>query len=201
MLRINAYLLLGLLIPGLVHAEESSAQNYGVAIFAGGCFWCVESDFDKVPGVQKTISGYIGGHVKNPSYRQVAAKKTGHAEAVQITFDRRQVSYEKLLQVYWRSIDPTTPNRQFCDKGSPYRTAIFTLDERQHELALASRARLEKSKPFKAPIVTEITAAGEFYPAEEYHQDYYLKNPIRYKYYRYSCGRDQRLEKLWGPKT
>ncbi|TFZ05058.1 peptide-methionine (S)-S-oxide reductase [Ramlibacter rhizophilus] len=168
------------------------------ATFAGGCFWCVEADFDKVPGVLETVSGYTGGTVPNPSYEQVSGKGTGHAEVVQITYDPGKVSYEQLLQVFWRSIDPTTRDRQFCDVGSPYRTAIFAHGEEQLRAARESLRALEKSKPFDAPIVTEIERAGAFYPAEDYHQDYYLKNPVRYNYYRWRCGRDARLEELWG---
>jgi peptide-methionine (S)-S-oxide reductase len=165
---------------------------------AGGCFWCVEADFDKVPGVISTTSGYIGGTVANPSYQQVSNKATGHAEAVEIAFDPAKVSYERLLAIYWRSIDPTTKDRQFCDAGSPYRTAIFTHGPAQQAAALASRAALETSKPFKEPIVTTIEPAGTFYVAEDYHQDYHQKNPLRYKYYRNGCGRDARLQQLWG---
>jgi peptide-methionine (S)-S-oxide reductase len=168
------------------------------AIFAGGCFWCVESDFDKVPGVLSTTSGYIGGTTVNPTYDQVSAKKTGHAEAVQIVFDPAKVSYEKLVEHFWRTIDPTTKDRQFCDAGSPYRSAIFAVDAAQLATATASRAALEKSKPFKEPVVTEVLAASQFYAAEDYHQDYYKKNPVRYNYYRSSCGRDARLKQLWG---
>src|SRR5512134_1548165 len=168
------------------------------AIFAGGCFWCVESDFDKVPGVIATTSGYIGGPKRNPSYQEVSAGGTGHAEAVEIVYDPKQVSYEKLLEVFWRNIDPTVKNRQFCDVGSQYRSAIFYLDEEQKRIAEASRAALMKSKPFKGDVVTEIVPAGEFWPAEEYHQDYYKKNPLRYKFYRNGCGRDARLQELWG---
>jgi peptide-methionine (S)-S-oxide reductase len=171
------------------------------AIFAGGCFWCVEADFDKVPGVISTTSGYTGGTVANPTYEQVSSKHTGHAEAVQIVFDPAKVSYEKLLDYFWHTIDPTTKDRQFCDAGSPYRTAIFAGNEAQLKAAQASRTALEKSKPFKQPIVTEIVMAGAFYPAEEYHQDYYKKNPLRYQYYRGSCGRDDRLKELWGSKA
>ena len=164
------------------------------ATFAGGCFWCVEADFDKVDGVISTTSGYIGGRVANPSYEQVSSKSTGHAEAVEIVFDPAKVSYEQLLGKFWHSIDPTTKDRQFCDAGSPYRTAIFAHDEAQLAAAKVSLAALEKSKPFKEPI----ERAGPFYAAEEYHQDYYKKNPVRYKYYRTSCGRDTRLQELWG---
>ncbi len=187
----SAILLSLLTLPTISHASET-------AIFAGGCFWCVESDFDKVEGVISTTSGYIGGHVENPTYRQVSGGGTGHTEAVAIEFDPQKVSYETLLGVFWRNIDPTVKDQQFCDHGSQYRSGIFYLDETQKQLAEKSVAELEKTKPFKAPIVTEITRAGTFYPAEAYHQDYYQKNPVRYKYYRWGCGRDQRLETLWG---
>lgn len=168
------------------------------ATFAGGCFWCVEADFDKVPGVKSTVSGYIGGKVANPSYEQVAGKGTGHAEAVEVVYDPKVVSYEQLLEYFWRTIDPTTKDRQFCDAGSPYRTGIFVHDAQQLAAAQASKAALEKSKPFKEPIVTEISMATVFYAAEGYHQDYYRTNPVRYKYYRNGCGRDERLKQLWG---
>jgi peptide-methionine (S)-S-oxide reductase len=171
------------------------------ATFAGGCFWCVESDFDKVPGVISTTSGYIGGTVANPSYEQVAGKVTGHAEAVEIVYDPRKVSYTQLLAHYWRTTDPTVKDRQFCDVGSPYRPAIFVHGEEQRQAAEASRAALEKTKPFQAPIVTEIVPASTFYRAKEYHQDYYIKNPLRYRYYRTSCGRDARLKQLWGEQA
>ena len=177
---------------------QQNAQATARATFAGGCFWCVESDFDKVPGVLSTTSGYTGGSVANPTYQQVSAKTTGHAEAVQIVFDPAKVSYEQLLAKFWTSIDPTTRDRQFCDIGTPYRTAIFTHDAAQLEAARKSLADLEKSKPFKEPIVTQIVPASAFYAAEDYHQDYYKKNPVRYSYYRQSCGRDARLQQLWG---
>jgi peptide-methionine (S)-S-oxide reductase len=184
--------------PAQTKPTASSPAVTAKATFAGGCFWCVESDFDKLPGVISTTSGYTGGTVANPSYEQVSAKHTGHAEAVEIVYDPARVSYEQLLQHYWHNIDPTTRDRQFCDVGSPYRTVIFTHDAAQMQAALASRAALEKSRPFKEPIVTEIVAAGPFYAAEDYHQDYYKKNPVRYKFYRTSCGRDARLHELWG---
>jgi peptide-methionine (S)-S-oxide reductase len=190
-----------LLVWGVLAGTGALAQTPtapSVATFAGGCFWCVEADFDKVPGVISTTSGYIGGTVANPTYNQVSAGTTGHAEAVQIVFDATRVSYPQLLEKFWRSIDPTTNDAQFCDKGTPYRSAIFTHDAAQASAAKASLAALEKSKPFAAPVVTQIEVAGPFYKAEDYHQDYYKKNPIRYKYYRTSCGRDQRLEQLWG---
>ena len=179
-------------------APAASTATTAKAIFAGGCFWCVESDFDKVPGVISTTSGYTGGKTINPTYEQVSSHTTGHAEAVQVVYDPAKVSYEKLVEYYWRSIDPTVKDQQFCDHGTPYRTAIFAQNAEQLKIAMASRAALEKTKPFKEPIVTEIVLAGAFYPAEEYHQDYYKKNPIRYQYYRNSCGRDARVKQLWG---
>lgn len=171
-----------------------------IAIFAGGCFWCVESDFDKIPGVLETVSGYIGGHQKKPTYKQVSAGTTGHTEAVQIKFDPNVISYRKLVDYFWKTIDPTTPNRQFCDYGSQYRTGIFYTSAQQQQEAKASKNNIKINKPFAEDIVTEITAATTFYPAEAYHQDYYKKNPLRYKFYRYNCGRDRRLEQLWGGK-
>ena len=168
------------------------------AIFAGGCFWCMEPPYDKLDGVISTTSGYIGGKVKNPTYEQVTTGSTGHTEAVQVVYDPQKVSYEKLLEVFWRNIDPTVKDQQFCDVGSQYRSGIFYLDDGQKRLAELSKAAIDKSKPFKAAIVTEITRATEFYPAEEYHQDFYQKNPVRYKFYRNGCGRDARLQQLWG---
>ena len=181
--------------------STTASANTAKAVFAGGCFWCVESDFDKVAGVLSTTSGYTGGTVANPSYEQVSAKRTGHAEAVEIVYDPAKVSFEKLVEHFWRTIDPTTKDRQFCDAGSPYRTAIFAQNAEQLKIAQASKAALEKSKPFKEPIVTEVVQGGAFYPAEDYHQDYYKKNPVRYKYYRTSCGRDARLKQLWGEQA
>jgi peptide-methionine (S)-S-oxide reductase len=182
-------------------AQGTAPANTAKAIFAGGCFWCTEADFDKVPGVLTTTSGYIGGKVPNPTYQQVTTKTTGHAEAVEIVFDPARVSYEQLLEHYWRTIDPTTKDRQFCDSGSPYRSAIFALDAAQLKAAQASLAALEKNKPFPEPIVTQIALAGPFYAAEDYHQDYYKKNPLRYQYYRSGCGRDARLKQLWGKQA
>ncbi len=189
--------------PAAASSSQSVAPSpqpapTATATFAGGCFWCVESDFDKVPGVISTTSGYTGGTVPNPTYEQVSAKHTGHAEAVEIVYDPAKVSYPQLLTHFWHSIDPTTKDRQFCDVGTPYRTAIFAHGAEQLKAAQASRDALEKTKPFPEPIVTEIVMAGPFYPAEAYHQDYYLKNPLRYRYYRLSCGRDSRLAQLWG---
>jgi peptide-methionine (S)-S-oxide reductase len=195
-----AHWLLGAVLALCLPWAAAQGSNSAKAIFAGGCFWCVEADFDKVPGVISTTSGYTGGTVPNPSYEQVSAKRTGHAEAVEITYDPHQVSYEQLVEKFWRSIDPTTKDSQFCDHGSPYRTAIFAHDATQLQAAKASLAALQKSKPFKDPIVTEIVMAGPFYVAEDYHQDYYKKNPLRYQYYRSSCGRDARLKQLWSDK-
>ena len=182
----------------LVFSVAGARAATDTAVFAGGCFWCVESDFDTLPGVISTTSGYTGGHVANPSYEQVSGKRTGHAEAVEVVFDPQKISYAQLVEFFWRSIDPTTKDRQFCDAGSPYRSEIFVRGTEQRAVAEASLAALEKSKPFEAPIVTEITDAGEFYAAEDYHQDYYRKNPLRYSYYRNGCGRDARVEELWG---
>lgn len=168
------------------------------AIFAGGCFWCMEPPYDKLDGVLATTSGYIGGKTRNPTYEQVSSGATGHTEVVQVEYDPKKVSYEKLLEVFWVNIDPTVKNRQFCDVGTQYRTGIFYTDDEQRRLAEASKAKVEATKPFKQPIVTEITAAAEFWPAEDYHQDYYKKNPVRYKFYRSGCGRDERLKELWG---
>ena len=178
--------------------QSSGSRPLEKATFAGGCFWCMESPFDKLEGVISVTAGYTGGEKKNPTYEEVSAGGTGHAEAVQIVFDPSRIGYEKLVDIFWRNIDPTVKDRQFCDVGNQYRSAIFYHNESQRELALKSRSALEKSKPFKEPIVTEITPATEFYPAEEYHQHYYKKNPIRYKYYRTTCGRDKRLKELWG---
>jgi len=171
------------------------------ATFAGGCFWCMEYPFDELDGVVSTTSGYVGGFKKNPTYQQVSAGKTGHTEAVQVVFDPEKVSYKKLLEVYWRNTDPTTANRQFCDVGSQYRPGVFYADETQKKLAEASKEQLQKNKPFEQKIVTEISPVGAFWAAESYHQDYYLKNPLRYRFYRYNCGRDKRLQQLWGSNS
>jgi peptide-methionine (S)-S-oxide reductase len=171
------------------------------ATFAGGCFWCMEPPYDKLDGVLSTTSGYTGGHQTDPTYKQVSAGTTGHTEAVRIVYDPQKISYQQLLDVFWKNIDPTTPDRQFCDTGSQYRSGIFYHDDNQKQAAEESLRKLKQTKPFPEPVVTEITAAGAFYPAEDYHQDYYQKNPLRYKYYRFACGRDKRLEQLWGDST
>lgn len=168
------------------------------ATFAGGCFWCMEPPFDKLQGVVSTTSGYIGGHTENPTYGQVSAGVTGHTEAVEVVYDPQQVSYAQLLDVFWKNIDPLTPDRQFCDRGSQYRAGIFYHNADQERLARASKRLLVESGRFDDPIVTEVAPATTFYPAEEYHQDYYQKNPLRYRVYRFGCGRDGRLKKVWG---
>ncbi len=179
-------------------SSKAPAPQTAIATFAGGCFWCMEPPYDKLDGVISTISGYIGGHQKNPTYKSVSAGRSGHTEAVQVTYDPSRVSYEKLLQVFWRNIDPVAKDRQFCDSGSQYRSEIFYHDEQQERIARDSKETLDQDKPFDGEIATEISAASRFYPAEKYHQDYYKKNPLRYKGYRYSCGRDKRLKQLWG---
>lgn len=172
------------------------------ATFAGGCFWCMEPPYDKLDGVVSTTSGYAGGPEKNPTYEQVSSGTTGHAEVVQVVYDPNKVSYEKLLQVFWHNVDPLTPNAQFCDHGPQYRTAIFFHDAEQKRLAEASKRALEAGGKLPGPIVTQIAPLDDtFYPAEEYHQDYYVKNPLRYKLYRGNCGRDRRLEQLWGDQA
>ncbi len=186
-----------LLSPALSFAQAPAVKT-AKATFAGGCFWCMEPPYDKLPGVISTISGYMGGHLKNPTYEQISSGRTGHTEVVQVEYDPSKVSYEKLLQVFWVNIDPTVKNAQFCDHGSQYRSGVFYHDDEQRKFAEASKAALHKSKPFKAEIVTEITKAGAFYRAEDYHQNYYLNNPVRYKVYRNGCGRDARLQELWG---
>jgi len=196
----NLLVIFGLILTilGSTHECPAAAVKPEKATFTGGCFWCMEAPFDKLKGVISVTSGYTGGSVKNPTYEQVSAGNTGHAEAVQIIYDPAEISYSKLLDVLWHNIDPTVKDRQFCDNGHQYRSAIFYHNEEQHRAALQSKAALDKSKPFKEPVVTEIVPAGEFYPAEEYHQHYYKKNPLRYKYYRSGCGRDRRLKELWG---
>jgi peptide methionine sulfoxide reductase msrA/msrB len=176
-------------------------STFKVATFAGGCFWCTESDFEKVPGVVKVISGYTGGHKENPTYEEVSSGSTGHVEAIQVYYDPTKVTYTELLDYFWRRIDPTDSGGQFVDRGSQYRSVIFYHDEEQKKLAEKSKEDLSKSGKFDKPIVTEILKFTKFYPAEEYHQDYYKKNPIRYRYYRFASGRDQFLKKEWGDDT
>ena len=173
-------------------------DELATATFAGGCFWCVESDFDAVPGVVETISGYTGGTADSPTYKQVTAGGTGHREAVQIRYDPKQVSYERLLHIFWRSVDPTDGGGQFCDRGESYQSAIFVGNEEERRLAEASREMLEQSMVLDAPVVTPVETAGEFFPAEDYHQDYYTKNPVRSRFYRLRCGRDSQVRGVWG---
>jgi len=190
--------LMGLSVIIIASTNVMAATNLEKATFAGGCFWCMEHPFDEIPGVVSVTSGYTGGHKKNPTYEEVSAGGSGHAESVQIVYDPSKVTYERLLNVFWHNIDPTAKDRQFCDSGYQYRSAIFYHNDKQHRLALQSKVLLEKNKTFKEPVVTEVVQATEFYPAEDYHQHYYKKNPIRYKYYRSGCGRDQKLKELWG---
>ncbi|MFZ5503282.1 MAG: peptide-methionine (S)-S-oxide reductase MsrA [Pseudomonadota bacterium] len=178
-------------------ATLAAEMKSATAIFAGGCFWCIEADFEKLDGVIAVESGYTAGALPNPTYPQVSAGGTGHAEAVRVQYDPKKIGYEKLVDYFWRHIDPTAKDRQFCDSGSQYRSGIYYQNEAEEKVARASKAALEKSGRFSA-IYTEIEAAGSFYPAEEYHQDYYKKNPVRYNYYRFSCGRDARVKSLWG---
>ncbi len=170
--------------------------SVGVALFAGGCFWCMEKPFDQMPGVLSTTSGYAGGEGENPTYEQVSSGRSGHIEVVEVRYDPAQVSYAQLLNTFWRNVDPLAVNRQFCDAGPQYRSAIFALDDEQRTLAEASRDELELR--FGRDVATEILPTARFWPAEDYHQDYYLKNPLRYSYYRSRCGRDARLQALWG---
>lgn len=189
MIRTSVFLLMALLTINL-YAEEK------VAIFAGGCFWCMEKPFDKVDGVSETISGYTGGHTNNPTYESTSTGKTGHYEALKITYDSNKVSYEELLNVFWKNIDPFDARGQFCDKGPQYRSGIFAANDEEKELAEASKQALQSKLGDKANIVTQVLPTATFYDAEDYHQNYYKKNPLRYKYYRFGCGRDARLEEV-----
>ena len=203
--QLMAWVSMGVLFGSIVLAsqeeEEKKADKLAgteAATFAGGCFWCMEPPFDELKGVISTTSGYTGGPENNPTYKEVSSGTTGHAEAVQIIYDPNTITYSQLLEVFWRNIDPTTPDRQFCDAGTQYRSAIFYHGEEQKQLAEESRKTIEKSGRFNGPVVTEIVPKSAFFPAESYHQDYYRKNPVRYKIYRYGCRRDQRLKELWG---
>lgn len=198
-------LLTVLLLPLRAFAADAAPAKTGanteVATFAGGCFWCMVPPFKNLPGVVSVTSGYTGGHVPNPTYEQVSGGDTWHAESVEVVYDPSKVDYPRLLDVFWHNIDPTTPARQFCDSGDQYRTAIFYHGETQKQQAIASRDALARSGVLKGPIVTQIVAATPFYPAEQYHQDYYLKNELRYQIYRHGCGRDQRLKEIYGDKA
>jgi peptide-methionine (S)-S-oxide reductase len=203
--KITIYSVLALALFALIHLIETPQGSSNAAeleqakaTFAGGCFWCMEEVFEKVEGVVSVVSGYTGGHMDNPTYEQVSAGGTGHTESIEVIFDPNIVAYKHLLKVFWKNVDPTTPNAQFCDHGNQYRTAIFYHNEHQKQLIAASKKNIETSKSFPESIVTEIAPASVFYVAEEYHQDFYTKNPIRYKYYKWNCGRTKRLEQLWG---
>lgn len=199
------FLMAGLIVPLMVSAASTAegsrdGKKLATATFAGGCFWCLEPPFDQVPGVISTTVGYTGGQKVNPTYEQVSSGGTGHAEAIQIEFDPEKVSYAELLNVFWHNVDPFDARGQFCDRGSQYRSAIFYHDEEQRKQAEQSKKKLEESLAVKQAVATEIVVATQFYPAEEYHQDYYRKNPVRYKFYRYGCGRDRRLQEIWGAR-
>ena len=201
-IRRFASLVVSLLALGGIAAWSPSvaveAAAPAKAYFAGGCFWCMEEAFEKVGGVTEVLSGYMGGTVANPTYEQVSAGQTGHAEAIEVSYDPAKVSYRQLLEAFWHNVDPVTPNAQFCDHGDQYRSAVFYGTDEEKRLTEESKGSIEHSKRFSEPIVTQIVKVSTFYPAEEYHQDFYKKNPIRYKYYKFSCGRAQRLEALWG---
>lgn len=187
-----------LILANVPLTETPGASPSAKAYFAGGCFWCMEEAFEKVEGVVTVVSGYMGGTVANPTYEEVSAGRTGHAESVEVIYDPTKVTYQKLLDAFWHNVDPLTPNAQFCDHGTQYRSAIFYSSEEEKRLAEESKATIEQAKKFPAPIMTQLAPAATFYPAEDYHQDYYKKNPLRYKYYKYGCGRANRLETLWG---
>ena len=192
----------GLLVPLMTGSAQSREQSAGgagraIATFAGGCFWCMQPPFDKLKGVISTTVGYTGGHTANPTYQEVSAGGTGHVEAIQIVYDSQEISYSELLKVFWHNIDPFDAKGQFCDKGNQYRSAIFYHNAEQKALAEESKKKVEESWTSEGPVATEILAASTFYPAEEYHQEYYRKNPFRYKFYRYGCGRDRRLKQIW----
>ena len=194
---LGSLLILGVSMNSQGAENKSGEGKYETATFAGGCFWCMQPEYDGLEGVISTTVGYTGGHTKNPTYEEVSAGGTGHAESIQIVYDPSKITYAKLLEIFWHNIDPTVKDAQFCDHGHQYRSAIFYHNEEQKKLAEQSKEELTKSKRFKS-VETEIVPASTFYPAEEYHQEYYKKNPIRYKFYRYTCGRDQRLKELWG---
>ena len=197
-----AAVIVALILTGVAsraaYAAGGATPGLETATFAGGCFWCMQPAFDHIPGVVSTTVGYTGGNKDHPSYEEVSDGGTGHAESIEMTFDPKKVTYKKLLDVFWHNVDPTTPDREFCDVGHQYRTAIFFHGPAQESEAKESEKEIEETKPFKDPIVTEIVPATMFWPAEDYHQDFYLKNPVRYKFYRFNCGRDQRLRELWG---
>ena len=198
----RAFIVAGLVgfLAGATVLAQDGVQNE-TALFAGGCFWCTESDFEKLDGIVGAVSGYTAGHVDNPTYRQVSSGSTGHTEAVEVTYNPAVVSYGELVEFFWRTIDPTQVNAQFCDHGTQYRTAIYYQNEEEKEILTASRRKLEQDKPFDAPIVTEIEPRDKFWIAESYHQDYYKEHSFNYKRYRFGCGRDARLKALWGDEA
>jgi peptide-methionine (S)-S-oxide reductase len=197
-MRIVLSAMFALAVVGAAFAQTPQVAERATATFAGGCFWCTEADFDKVPGVLSTTSGYTGGSVANPTYHQVSAGGTGHAEAVEVVYDPRKVDYATLVDYFFHHVDPTVRNRQFCDVGDQYRTAIFVHNAQERQVAEAAKAKAEQA--LKQPVFTQIVDAGPFYAAEDYHQDFYKKNELKYKFYRWNCGRDQRLQQLWGKK-
>jgi len=197
-MRLTITMLLAWLFFVPAFADAATEQKLESVVLGGGCFWCIEADYEKLDGIVDVISGYAGGHIKNPTYRQVSAGGSGHIEVVKVTYDANKINYSQILDYFWRHVDPTRDDGQFCDRGSQYRPAIFYQDEAQKKLALASTKQIEQSKPFAQPLKVELIQAGTFYPAEDYHQDYYKKNPIRYNFYRFNCGRDARVEQLWG---
>jgi peptide-methionine (S)-S-oxide reductase len=199
-LRVLSLNLLLVVFGLVVNSSSQAATRFEKATFAGGCFWCMVPPFEGLGGVVSVTSGYMGGQKKNPTYEEVSSGTTGHAESVQIVYDPAKIGYDKLLDVFWHNVDPTVKDRQFCDEGTQYRTAIFYHTEEQKRLAEDSKKTIEQSKVLRGPIYTQIVPASEFYKAEDYHQDYYKKNPARYKFYRWNCGRDQRLQEIWGDK-
>ena len=193
--------ILALFLSVNAFSQAEEAPKIETAVLAGGCFWCIESDFEKLEAVTEAVSGYTGGDLKNPTYKQVSAGTSGHIEVVMVSYDANKISYSEILDYFWRHIDPTRNDGQFCDRGPQYRPAIFYADDSQHKQALASQKQIEQTKPFTDPLKVELLPLKEFYPAEDYHQDYYKKNPIRYKFYRYNCGRDARVQELWGESS
>ncbi len=196
--RLIITMLIAWILSVPVNAETQTDPRLESAVLAGGCFWCIEADYEKLDGVVDVVSGYAGGHVKNPTYKQVSAGGSGHIEVVKVTYDADRINYSQILDYFWRHVDPTRDDGQFCDRGPQYRPAIFYQDEAQKKLAQASTKQIEQTKPFEQPLKVELIQLSTFYPAEDYHQDYYKKNPIRYNFYRYNCGRDARVEQLWG---
>jgi peptide-methionine (S)-S-oxide reductase len=199
-LRLPGFFVTAVFLAGLALSQAAGAPGgaRATAVFAGGCFWCEETAFEGLPGVFSVTSGYTGGTVKNPSYEEVSSGVTGHAESVQVIYDPAKISYVQLVEAFWHNVDPLDARGQFCDKGTQYRSAIFYKDEEQRKAAEESKRKLEEEPRFKGKIATQIVPASAFYPAEEYHQDYYKKNPVHYQAYRLGCGRDRRLKELWG---